>query len=244
MRAVRRVVILLAVSLGAVTPAAALVDLGPEFQVNTYTTGPQRLPAVAVQNDGFFVVVWESGAPGGYQDPPDESRTGVFLQRFDASGLRIGNEQHVNTFTTSDQRGARVSARGDGSFVVVWESGCDFGGSECTPDGHERAVVLQQFDAAGVPQGGELLVNTTTLDQQFQPDVAAAPTGEFVVTWASFEPGYPVPDGDARQGVARQFSAAGSPAGGELSVDKKVTGSQTDPAVAMNAAGDFVVVWS
>ncbi len=40
---------------------------GAEFQVNTYTTDQQEDPAVAVDADGDFVVVWHSYMAG---DPP------------------------------------------------------------------------------------------------------------------------------------------------------------------------------
>src|SRR5947199_350489 len=33
---------------------------GPEFRVNTYTTGDQRSPSVAADAAGNFVVVWQS----------------------------------------------------------------------------------------------------------------------------------------------------------------------------------------
>jgi hypothetical protein len=46
----------------------------PEFVVNTYTTGPQSFPAVAVDGSGRFVAAWTS--------PVDGSGTGVAAQRF------------------------------------------------------------------------------------------------------------------------------------------------------------------
>jgi CheY-like chemotaxis protein len=48
---------------------------GPEFQVNTYTTGIQRYPAVAMADSGDFVVVWHSR-------DQDGSGWGIFGQRF------------------------------------------------------------------------------------------------------------------------------------------------------------------
>ena len=58
---------------------------GSEFQVNSYTTGDQREPAVAIDQDGAFVVVWQSYSQ-------DNSAHGVFGQRFDAGGARAGAE--------------------------------------------------------------------------------------------------------------------------------------------------------
>lgn len=68
--------------------------LGGEFQVNTSTTDNQYSPSVAADTKGNFVVVWTG---------PDQSANGVFGQRFDAGGVRRGNEFQVNTYTTGTQ---------------------------------------------------------------------------------------------------------------------------------------------
>ena len=52
--------------------------LGPEFQVNTYTTGVQSRPAVAIDNIGEFVVTWSDE----YQQ---NFSLGIFGQRFMAA---------------------------------------------------------------------------------------------------------------------------------------------------------------
>jgi hypothetical protein len=51
--------------------------VGSEFLVNTYTTGSQDDPSVAMTRSGDFVVAWD-GAPG-----QDGSGYGVFAQRYD-----------------------------------------------------------------------------------------------------------------------------------------------------------------
>ena len=47
-------------ALGVAGPALGATPVGGEFQVNSYTTSFQRIPSVAVDADGDFVVVWES----------------------------------------------------------------------------------------------------------------------------------------------------------------------------------------
>jgi hypothetical protein len=216
--------------------------LGPEFQVNTYTTGPQRASGVAVHGEGSFVIVWDSGLD--YSTEPDgDDGIGVFMQRFDAGGARIGVEQHVNTFTTSSQTGPVVSSLADGAFVVAWTSGCYYGGSECGPDGASTGVSLRRFDAAGVPAGSELVVNTFTPGGQFGAEVAASPSGDFVVVWGSSTYQDPQPDRDVVGVFAQRFSAAGTPVGGEMPVNVFTIGRQGAAAVAMDAGGSFLVVW-
>jgi hypothetical protein len=59
----RRVwLVLLNLGLLPLAPAAAWAQgpVGPEFRVNTYTSGSQATPAVATDPAGNFVVVWQS----------------------------------------------------------------------------------------------------------------------------------------------------------------------------------------
>ena len=39
---------------------SAGTELGSEFRVNTYTTGAQELPSVAMDSAGDFVIAWQS----------------------------------------------------------------------------------------------------------------------------------------------------------------------------------------
>ena len=61
--------------------AASGAPRGSEFQINTYTTGHQHVPAVAVGSRGDFVVVWQ-------ERRQDGSGASIQGQRFDAAGSR------------------------------------------------------------------------------------------------------------------------------------------------------------
>lgn len=211
---------------------------GAEFQVNTYTTGPQHDAAVEAAANGDFVVVWTSGSY--YGSGPDGSATGVFLRRYDAQGVPRTGDVQVNSYTRWEQAGARLAMAPDGTMVVVWESGRRFGSAN--QDGDRRGVFAQRFDATGARAGDELQVNTFTADDQDQPDVAMDANGRFVVAWQSG--GYDVAaDGDFRGVFARRFAADGSPASDEFQVNTYTSGEQGRPAIAMQPDGGFVVVW-
>ena len=70
---------------------------------------------VAADDTGNFVVVWGSQAQDG-------SSYGIFGQRFNASGSKLGPEFPVNTYTTSDQRYPSVAVDADGDAFVTWNS--------------------------------------------------------------------------------------------------------------------------
>lgn len=60
-----------------------LTVTGGEFRVNTFTANEQSQPTVTALTDGGFVVAWRS-------DGQDGSGSGVYAQRYDASGAPVG----------------------------------------------------------------------------------------------------------------------------------------------------------
>jgi hypothetical protein len=207
----------------------------PEFQVNSFTTGSQATPTVAMDADGDFVVVWASH---GQDDPSDTSflADGVFAQRYDASGKTLGLEFQVNTGTSSAQTFPAVAMDADGDFVVAWQS--------LGQDGDNWGVFAQRYDAAGNPRGAEFRVNTVTSGAQRSPALAMDADGDFVVVWASRGQDDPSDNSSAGYDIfAQRYNAAGNAQGSELRVNSFTTGFQYVPVVAMDAGGDFVVAW-
>jgi len=151
---------------------------GGQEQVNTTTAGSQSSPAVATGPGGDFVVVW-TGFPSYYGLGGDGDRSGIFGQRYDSFGTRIGSEFQVNSYTTGFQLAPRISGDGAGGFVVVWDSVSDYYGN--SQDGSGAGVFGRHFDAGGAPLGDEFQVNTTTTGSQELPSIAADPRGGFVV---------------------------------------------------------------
>jgi hypothetical protein len=202
---------------------AAGVAQGSEFQVNTFTTGAQFRPAVAMDLTGNFVVVWAS-------QEQDSSGYGIYGQRFNASGTPQGTEFQINTFTAGDQINPSVAMDSAGNFVVTWES--------ADLDGDGFGIFFKRFNAAGVPQGAEFQVNTyTTSDQEFA-SVSMDASGNFVVAWTSYGE-----DGSGNGIFARRFNAAGAALSGEFRVNTTIDNDQMFPSVAVNAGGNFVIAW-
>src|SRR5262245_8442613 len=154
------------------------VPLGDEFQVNSYTTGPQFSPEVSMDATGSFVVVWESST---YPVGQDGDESGVFGQRFDVTGARVGDEFQVNTYTTGSQQYPAIAIDGGGSFTVVWESF----GYPVGPDGDRSGVFGQHFASTGDPIGEEFQVNTYINGAQGNPHVASDHHGHFRAVWTA-----------------------------------------------------------
>jgi hypothetical protein len=193
--------------------------VGPEFRVNTYTPDGQGFPSAAMDADGDFVIVWESA----YQD---SNGYGIYAQRYNAAGVAQGAEFRVNTTISNHQYDPEVAMDADGDFVVVWS------------DYLNNDVYARRFNAMGVAQGPEFLVNTFTFDSQIRGAVAMDADGDFVIAWESYQEGF------GGWGVyAQRYSAVGVPQGNEFHVNTFTPALQFDSSVAMDAAGNFVIVW-
>lgn len=190
-----------------------------EFRVNSYTSNNQQDPAIAIDANGNFVVVWESGNQDG-------DSYGIYGQRFDLYGRRIGDEFLVNVTTSSGQSNPDVAMNASGDFVVVWDSA----------DGGFENIYARRYTADGQPLAGEFLVNTYTDNRQISPVVELNDNGRFVVIWDSFH-------GTNDWRVAgRVYDAAGNPLT-TPEFDINQSGSCHLGGVVMDTAGDFIVVW-
>jgi NAD(P)-dependent dehydrogenase (short-subunit alcohol dehydrogenase family) len=199
------------------------IPLGPEFRINTYTTGHQSFPAVASDSAGNFVVVWH-GRDAGYND------YGIYAQRYASTGAPLGGEFRVNSYTTQQQRYPSVASDSAGNFVVVWQS--------LFQNSNDYGVFAQRYASSGAPLGPEFRVNTYTLANKFFARVASDPAGNFVVVWQSF-----FQEGTNFGIYAQRYSATGAPLGGEFRVNTYTTDYQGSASVASDSAGNFVVVW-
>ena len=151
--------------------------VGGELQVNSFTTNNQRMPSVASDAGGNFVVAWEAWAFNG----TDTDGFSIRARRFDKHGWPVSGEFQVNAYTTEDQRRPAVGMDQEGNFVVVWDSE----GSSGT-DTSGFSIQAQLFDTLGRPVGGQFQVNSFTTDFQGFPSVSSVDSrGSFVVVWRS-----------------------------------------------------------
>jgi hypothetical protein len=101
----------------------------------------------------------------------------------------------------------------------------------------------------GEPASGQVLGGpqfqvsdlTTGYAYEREPSVAADAEGNFVVVWRAYEYGPPY----GPQILVRRFAADGTPGGPQFQVSSITTGYvyESQPSVAADADGDFVVVW-
>ncbi len=206
-------------------------QVGTEFQINTYTTANQTNPAIAMDNNGDFVVAWQSGSYGALGNQ-DGAGYGIFAQKYNKNGARVGFEFQVNSYTSGYQQFPSIAIDADGDFIIAWDG---------SGPGDVQGIFAKIFYAEGLSQENEFKVNTVDASQETNPSVAMDDYGDFVVTWTSAS--HHGLD-DQYYGIfGQRFSASLVAQGSEFQVNSYTTNSQQYSSVSMDNEGNFVVVW-
>ena len=219
---------------------AAGQQIGNAFIVNSTQVSTQSDPSIVGTDDGGFVIVWESLN----QDVPASFDFGVFGQRFGADGLPAGDEFQINeTNVTFTQFDPEVAAIPGGGFAVAF--------TDDSGDGNADGIRVRFYDAAGVPTGTDIQVNSETASNQSLPAIGTInasaganglASGGVVVIWTSPTSGT-AGDGSGDGVFGQIYDASGAAVGTEFLVNTQTTNQQTDASVAGLAGGRFVVVW-
>jgi hypothetical protein len=143
--------------------------------------------------------------------------------------IPVGGELQVNT-TAGGQREPDVAMDAAGNFVVTWTDASNFSNEE---------VSAQLYDTDGNKVGGELRVNTTTVNDQDRSRVGMDATGNFVIVWHSFHQFFPPAIFSI---MGQRYASDGTPVGSEFHIDVGLT--SIFPDVAMDASGNFMAVWT
>jgi hypothetical protein len=210
----------------ALAPAPALradeppLALGGEILVPDAISGDQARPEVASNEDGHFVVAWQSAGADG-------DGFGILAQMYDSSGLEVGAPIGINTTVAGDQTRPAIGCDDSGDFGIAWQG----------PDADEDGIFARRYEEDGLPDTSQVAVNTTTAGVQSLPSIAMAENGDFLVAWQS-------PDAAGAGVWARLFDNDGNPLTGEIQVNVTTAGNQQNPQVrADDEEGGYLVVW-
>ncbi len=202
------------------------IPQGPEFKANTYITDPQSRADVAMDAQGNFVITWVSLWQDGSGD-------GIFAQRFDSQGNPQGPEIPVNQYTADQQRNPAVAMDTNGNFVITWASIVGQSGW--------GSIYAQRYDKNGNALGNgnfEVNIDHGGAGSKATPSIAMDAQGNFVITWASIGQ-----DGSDWGIFARRFDRFANPLTNEIPVNTYTFSNQEQPAIAMDAQGNFMISW-
>jgi hypothetical protein len=195
-------------------------------RLNTFTTGHQINPSVAINDAGDIIAAWTSYQPGGVPNAQT-----AYARQFDSLGFFISAELQIpNPLgfpTQKDTLDTGIDA--NGNFVLAWT---DWNHPQTNP----MDVYARRYLRGGSANGSAFRVNTSATNMQRHPRVGMhQDTGEFAITWHSW-------DSTAWQLRFQLFSAAKVRIGADRRIDGSTTSNEPSGDIAMNSSG-IVVVW-
>ena len=149
--------------------------LGNEFLANTFDHVCAN-PSLAATKEGGWVLAWSERTP-----PTDYTvNTGrswdVYGRLFKPDGAASTDPFVINSELFGDQYAPRIVNAG-AEFLAVWTS--------IGQDGSREGVYGRFISLAGAPLDQEFLVNTTTINRQIHPALAADGGGRVLAAWSS-----------------------------------------------------------
>lgn len=196
---------------------------GSETKANTTVTGNQQRPDVAVDEDGNFVLVWESFGE------VEAGEYAIMAQLYDANGSTNGTQIQIssNDANTGDKRFPSVSMSDDGNFVVAW--------MEHFESTDVWRVKARMYDATGSATTSEIMVAYTSGVENRDPDVYMDNDNEFRITWKRLaDPIHSI--------MAMKFNSSGT-ASSEVTVRTGSDALGYPKIVSQNNGNSSVIVW-
>jgi len=186
-------------------------------------TKSQYVPGLAVDGSGNFVITWYDRRNDNYD---------IYAQRFNSSGTPQGSNFKVNNDVGVEwQQFPTVDMDSSGNFMITWideRSGW-----------HKYDIYSQRYNSSGTPQGSNFKANDDVgaADQKY-PAIAIDKSGNSVIVFQ-----------DQRNSnwdiFAQKYNSAGTTVGSNFRVNNDTgTTSQSNPAIAMDGSGNFVIAWN
>jgi predicted nucleic acid-binding Zn-ribbon protein len=196
------------------------------FRVNTYTTSAQSAPAVAMGTEGDFVITWESLGQ-------DESGYGIYAQRFDRNGVRLGGTNEIQTINFVDAW--------TGNFSLLWNDGTtDRATAVINHHGNMAATTAAIKKAmADIGASVDVVVSGSHLNIIFTGKSASVNQSQLRVNPANL-----VKTGGTTNSARIDISTIQDGDTGEFRVNDTTLSDQTDPSIAMDKSGNFVISWT
>lgn len=160
---------------------ASGVPAGPVIEVAEDFAG-DAAPAVAMADDGQFVVVWVS------------DDTLIVGRRFQADGSPVDEEFDIGEVAgVAPNIVVDIDMDADGDFVVVWAAGPSRAFAVGYEAYEESAVFARRYAKTGTPVEIEFRVDTPTADDVYlvaNPKVAVDADGDFAVGYTAIGENY------------------------------------------------------
>lgn len=203
---------------GEITISSATIIQTPD------TPSIYQRSRVATDTHGNSIIVWQKKNVASYLEPAGSEQGGIFGQRIDADGNFIGDRFLIYHNSDGDQISPDVAVDINGNFTVVW----------LAYDALEENGIIygQRYNADGTVNGSIFQISASfRLGYINTPRIKMNAAGAFVVCWT--ERGADI--------TARSYSSLGIPATEPSLIIQTI--NSPEPEVAIDANGNFIVVW-
>jgi hypothetical protein len=190
--------------------------LGDPILLRELGRAPTRIAAAALSNDRGYLLAWD-----------DLVERSIYVTRLAPDGKLLEPKKIADAPKGGVQEPALAVLEGDRS-IAAWSS---------NPGDGAWTVRARFLDQDGIPQDEEMGFERTFRGQDWDPSLAPAGAGGFVMSWCCGARNDPVKDV-----VARFFDAHGRPAGPLLPISP-MAGEQDHGHVIRLANGTWVVTW-
>jgi hypothetical protein len=206
-------------------PVSFAKTIGTTTRLNSYTTGQQKHPTVALNNAGNGVVAWT-----------DADQGKVFYRLVSDYGRTIGSIQTASQTgggTAMYDMPMDAAVNNSGVFVLAWIN---------LVSGNGGDVLARRFAANGSPLGNQFVVHNPSSTNQSGPHVAINDLGYSSIVWNSFgeDGGNPSYDGV----FAQMYDPSGLEAGSQFMINTIVNYDQKNIGVIIDADGDTNYGWN
>jgi hypothetical protein len=228
----------LALALMLLLPAAAAMPAAGHaqqplphalFRLSTCSGCAQHDPVVAGNAGGSLLTAWNSVLDAAHLD--------VSGRFFAPTSAPLGADfQPAEGVTGPPQFDAAAAADAQGNFILVW----------VTLESDQSTILAQRYDPTGNALGAAIEVasdpaSSPSTPADFNPAVAAVPSGGFVVAWVRLLPDSP--SGSSPQVMARRFTAAGTPAGAVMQLSTGLALGDR-PSLCVSSTGRIHAAWT
>ncbi len=193
----------------------------PSVQVNDVATSQQDRPAIALGRDAATYLIWDdyrSGSNGDIYFSKRTASTGTW-----SANVRVNDD----TRGSATQSEPKIAVTADGAAVAVWS---DFRSNQWN-------VYSARLTAGGSTWSANIRVTDNTSSRKWTPDLVVGPDGTAYAVWEDDR------GGNSDVWFAKLPAGASAWTANQKLSDDPGTAAQYDPHVAIDAAGDLIVVY-
>jgi len=196
--------------------------LGENFKVNDdIGNEEQEEPAVSIDNNGNFVIVWSDERNGAWD---------IYAQRFSNDGIFLGSNFKVNDDTGNLlKNNPSIASNQRGDFVISWAD---------KRDDYLSDIFAQRYSANGAALGDNFKVNTDFGNAiQHRSDISIDGDGKFIIAWEDRR-------NDLFDIFFQCYSSEGSTIGENIIVGDNPEGTdQRNVSISSDIDGNFNISW-